>query len=66
MGSLALQDIKGVIRMVLNRSFLCSSAREAMTAGTEQPNPTSRGRKARPDRPKRLMMSSMTKATRAM
>ena len=37
-----------------------------MTAGTEHPNPRSRGMKARPERPRRLMMSSMTKATRDM
>ena len=51
MGSLALQDIKGVISMVLNRSRLFSSAREAMIAGTVQPKPSSMGMNARPERP---------------
>ena len=66
MGSLALHDIKGVTRIVLKRSLLCSSALEAITAGTVQPNPRSSGRKARPDSPSLLMISSMTNATLAI
>ena len=52
--------------MVLNRSLGCSRARDAMIAGTEHPNPRSRGRKARPESPRRLIMSSITKATLAI
>ena len=66
MGSLALQDINGVTSMVLNRSLGCSNARDAMIAGTEHPNPRSSGRNARPESPRRLMMSSITKATLAI
>ena len=49
--------------MVFSRSFLCSRAREAITAGTEQPKPRRSGIKALPDNPRCPIMSSMTKAT---
>ena len=63
MGSLALQDIKGVTMMVLKRSLGCSNAREAIRAGTVHPKPKRRGRNARPDNPRQLIISSMTNAT---
>ena len=50
----------GVTRIVFSRSLRCSSARDAMIAGTEHPNPSSIGRKALPDRPRWLIISSMT------
>ena len=54
--------MKGVIRIVRSLSFRFSSVREAMTAGTEQPNPRSSGRNAFPDSPTLLIRSSMTNA----
>ena len=60
MGSLAEQDIKGVMRMVRRRSRTLSSARVAITAGTVQPKPRSIGRKALPERPTIPMVSFIT------
>ena len=65
-GSLALQDIKGVINMVFSLSLRFSSVREAIMAGTEQPNPKSNGRNAFPESPTRLIRSSMTNAALAI
>ena len=61
-GSLAEQDIKGVTSMVFNRSLLFSSAREAMIAGTLQPNPRIIGINARPESPTFPIIPSMTYA----
>ena len=60
MGSLAEQDIKGVMRMVRRRSRTLSSARVAITAGTVQPKPRSIGRNALPERPTIPMVSFIT------
>ena len=60
MGSRALQDINGVMSMVLNRSRLFSRAREAMMAGTVQPKPRIMGMNARPESPSFPMMPSIT------
>ena len=60
MGSLAEQDMKGVIKIVLRRSRTLSSARVAITAGTVQPKPKSMGRNAFPDRLKMPMVSFIT------
>ena len=49
--------------MVFNLSFLFSSALDAITAGTEQPKPSSNGIKALPESPILLIMSSITNAT---
>ncbi len=66
MGSLALQDMKGVRTMVILRSRSLARVRVAMMAGTEQPKPISIGTKERPDRPILRSSLSITKATRAM
>ena len=60
MGSLALQDINGVMSMVLYRSRLFSRAREAMMAGTVQPKPRIMGMKDLPESPSLPMMLSIT------
>ena len=60
MGSRALQDIKGVISMVLYRSRLFSRAREAIMAGTVQPKPRIMGIKDRPESPSLPIMLSIT------
>ena len=60
MGSLALQDINGVMRMVLLRSRWLGRALAAITAGTVQPNPRIMGMKERPESPSRPMMLSIT------
>ena len=65
-GSLAEQDMKGMRRMVMRRSFSFSMVRAPMMAGTEQPKPMSMGIKAFPERPKRLKSRSMMKAARDM
>ena len=66
MGSLAEQDINGVMRMVLLRSRWLGRALAAITAGTVQPNPRSMGRNAFPDSPTMLMVSFITYATLAI
>ena len=66
MGSLAEQDIKGMMAMVLRRSLTLSRALVAMTAGTLQPNPRSMGRNAFPDSPTFPIISFITYATRAI
>lgn len=60
MGSLAEQDINGVIRIVRRLSLSVARALVAITAGTVQPNPKSMGRNALPDSPTRLMVSFIT------
>lgn len=60
MGKRALQDINGVINIVLCRSRSFSNTREAMIAGTEQPKPSTMGRNARPDNPSLPMIPSIT------
>ena len=60
MGKRAEHDMKGVTSMVFLRSRGSSNVRAAMTAGTEQPNPKISGKNARPDRPMRPMMPSIT------
>ena len=66
MGSLAVQDMNGVSRMVILRSRALGRVRVDMTAGTVQPKPISIGTMLRPDRPIFLSSLSMTKATLAM
>ena len=65
-GSLAEQDMKGISRMVIRRSFSFSMVRAPIMAGTEQPKPMSMGMNALPDRPKCRRVRSMTKAALAM
>ena len=52
--------------MVILRSLSFSSVREAMIAGTEQPNPISSGMKDLPERPKRLNARSIMNAALAI
>ena len=66
MGILAPQGIKVVVMIVMRRSDSFSMVLVAMTPGTPQPDETSMGMNDLPERPKRLKMRSMTKATRAM
>ena len=66
MGSLALQLMKGVSKIVILRSRSEGRVRVAMMAGTEQPKPMSMGTTLRPERPILRSSLSMTKATRAM
>ena len=66
MGSLAEQLMNGVSRIVILRSRSLGSVRDAMIAGTEQPNPMSIGTMERPDRPILRSSLSMTNATRAI
>ena len=66
MGSLALQLIKGVSRIVIFRSRSLDSVLVAIIAGTEHPNPISIGTKLRPDSPIFRRSLSMTKATLAI
>ena len=66
MGSLAVQLINGVSRMVIFRSRSLVRVRVAITAGTVQPKPMSMGTMLLPDRPILRSSLSMTKATRAM
>ena len=65
-GILAVHDMKGVSRMVSLRSRALGSVRLAITLGTEQPKPMSRGTILRPDRPIFLSRLSITKAMRAI
>ena len=65
-GSLAPHGTKQVVMMVMRRSRSCSMVREAMTAGTPQPEPISIGMKDLPDRPNLRKIRSMMNATRAM
>ncbi len=60
MGNRALQDIKGVIRMVFLRSLIFSKDLEAMIAGTVQPKPNNIGINALPDKPILPMIPSIT------
>ena len=60
MGSLALHDIKGVTSMILYLSLFCSNAREAIIAGTEQPNPNIIGINALPESPNFPIIPSIT------
>ena len=66
MGSLAVQLIKGVRRMVIFRSRSLVRVRVDITAGTVQPKPMSMGTMLLPDRPIFRSSLSMTKATRAI
>ena len=66
MGSLAVHDMKGVSIMVRRLSRSEGSVRLAMTLGTEQPKPTSRGTMERPESPILRSSLSMTKAMRAI
>lgn len=58
--------MKGTSRIVILRSRSLDKVREAMIAGTEQPNPMSMGTKLLPERPRRRSGLSITNATRAM
>ena len=58
--------MKGMISMVITRSFLLSSVRVAIMAGTLQPNPISSGMNDLPWSPILCMSLSMMKAARAM
>ena len=59
-GSLAEQDIKGVITITFRLSCSVSSARVAIMAGTVQPNPRIMGKNALPDSPTFPIMPSIT------
>ncbi len=65
-GSLAEQDINGVMNIVLFLSFSLSNALDAITAGTVQPNPNTIGKNAFPDNPSILIIPSITYATLAI
>ena len=65
-GSLAVQDMNGVSRMVIFLSRSLGSVLVDITAGTVHPNPMRSGTMLRPERPIFLRSLSMTKATRAM
>ena len=65
-GSLALQDIRGLISMVSILSLLLSSVRVAMMAGTLHPNPISIGMKDLPCRPSLCMALSIINAALAI
>ena len=58
--------MKGMISMVITRSFLLSSVRVAIMAGTLQPNPISSGMNDLPCKPILCISLSMMKAARAM
>ena len=58
--------MNGVSSMVSLRSRADGSVRVAITAGTEQPNPMSRGTMERPERPSLRRSLSVTKAMRAI
>ena len=66
MVNLALQDIKGLNKTVSNRSFFPSIKRAAIIAGTLQPKPIKRGKKALPGNPSLRITRSNKKATRAI
>ena len=66
MGSLAVQLMKGVSRMVILRSRSLGSVRVDITAGTVQPKPISMGTMLRPLRPILRSSLSIKKATRAI
>ena len=57
--------MKGVIRMVMSRLLRLSIVRQAMMAGTLQPNPIIIGMNDLPCRPMRCITWSMMKAARA-
>ena len=63
-GNLAEQVIKGVTKMVINRSFQLSILRVAIIAGMAQAVPEIRGTTLFPLRPKRLIILSIKKTTR--
>ena len=65
-GILAEQLMKGVNRMVRQRSWVECRVRVDMTAGTVQPKPMSMGTMLWPVRPSLRKKLSLTKATRAM
>ena len=58
--------MKGVSRMVRQRSWVEWRVRVDMTAGTVQPKPISMGTMLCPVRPSFLKKLSLTKATRAI
>ena len=58
--------MNGVSMTVIFLSLSDGRVRLAMTLGTEQPNPISRGTMLRPERPSFLMLLSMKKAILAM
>ena len=58
--------MNGMISMVISRSFLLSSVRVAMMAGTLQPKPISSGMNDLPCNPILCINLSMMKAARAM
>ncbi|KAF5043598.1 hypothetical protein DSECCO2_500680 [anaerobic digester metagenome] len=64
-GSLALQDMNGFTRIVINRSLSPSIVRAAMIPGTLHPNPISIGMNAFPGSPMAYMSRSMMNAARA-
>lgn len=65
-GSLALQDMKGISVIVVMRWRISGILREAITAGTEQPKPVSRGTAAAPESPAFFMTPSSAKAAISM
>ena len=58
--------MNGMSRIVRQRSCVDDKVRVAMTAGTEQPKPTSKGAMLRPVRPNLRKKQSLTKAMRDM
>ena len=66
MGRRALQDINGLINIVIKRLFRFSIVREAMIAGTLHPNPIINGINDFPCKPILCMILSIIKAARAI
>ena len=58
--------MKGITIIVVSRSRSDSMVRVAITAGTEQPKPSSIGIKLLPCSPNMCMKPSITKAARAI
>jgi len=65
-GSRAEQVMKGVTKIVANRSRSSDTVRAARIAGTAQAYPDRRGRNARPCSPTRYIIRSAMTAARAM
>ena len=66
MGSRALQEINGFIKIVINRLLRLSMVRVAIIAGTLQPKPIIKGINDLPCNPILCITLSMIKAARAI
>ena len=66
MGNLAVQEIKGFIKIVSSLSFSSAIVRVAIIAGTLHPKPNISGIKALPGRPMLCISLSITNAALAI